>query len=111
MSLIRIKIDPNDPSTHTKDRIDYEKVDATTEEDIARHKKKDEAETLQEMARYIRQLRRRMNFSKKEFAQHLRISPDTVRQWEGGKRFPSRTSCSLLRILDKEPEAILRVLA
>lgn len=99
MMLIRIKVDPNDPSTHTKGTIDYAKVDATTEEDIARHKKKDEAEALQEMARYIRQLRRRMNFSRKEFAQHLRISPDTVRQWEGGKRFPTRASCSLLRVL------------
>ncbi|MDE2758996.1 MAG: helix-turn-helix domain-containing protein [Paracoccaceae bacterium] len=111
MTLIRIKVDPNDPSTHTKGRIDYAKVDATTEEDIARHKKKDEAEALQEMARYIRQLRRRLNFSRKEFAQHLRISPNTVRQWEEGKRFPSRTSCSLLRILDKEPDAVLRVFA
>ena len=99
MTLIRIKVDPNDPSTHIQGKIDYAKVDATTEEDIARHKKKDEAEDLQEMARYIRQLRRRLNFSRREFAQHLRISPDTVRQWERGKRFPSRTSCSLLRVL------------
>ncbi|MCY4308702.1 MAG: hypothetical protein OXC57_10565 [Rhodobacteraceae bacterium] len=51
MILIRIKVDPNDPSTHTKGRIDYAKVDAITEQDIARHEKKDEAEALQEMAR------------------------------------------------------------
>ncbi|MCY4307238.1 MAG: helix-turn-helix domain-containing protein [Rhodobacteraceae bacterium] len=111
MTIIRIKVDPNDPSTHTKGRIDYAKVDATTEEDIDRHIAEDRAEDLQEMARYIRKLRGRMNLSRREFAHRLRISPDTVRQWEEGKRFPNRASCSLLRVLDKEPDALLRVLA
>jgi len=46
MILIRIKVDPNDPSIYTKGRIDYAKVDAITEQDIARHEKKDEAEAL-----------------------------------------------------------------
>jgi len=44
MRKIRFKADPNDPSTFPGGTIDHAKVDATTEEDIARHKREDEAE-------------------------------------------------------------------
>lgn len=111
MRKIRFRVDPNDPSTFPKGTIDYAKVDATTEEDIARHKREDEAEALQEMADDIRQLRKRMHLSQREFAKRLRISPDTVRNWEQGKRFPSGPACSLLRVLIKEPETVLHALA
>ncbi len=55
MGKIRFKADPNDPSTFPKGRIVYAKVDATTEEDIVRYKKEEDAEVLQEMANDIRQ--------------------------------------------------------
>ncbi|MDE2759759.1 MAG: helix-turn-helix domain-containing protein [Paracoccaceae bacterium] len=106
MTIIRIKVDPKDPSTFPKGRIDYAKVDATTEEDIERHKAEDRAEELQEMARYIRQLRQKMNLSQIEFAHCIKVSPSTIKSWEAGKRFPSRTSYSRLRNLDRGPDAV-----
>ncbi|MYG10684.1 MAG: helix-turn-helix domain-containing protein [Rhodobacteraceae bacterium] len=111
MKTVEIEIDPKDPSTFPKGSIDYKMVDATTEADIDRHIAEDLEEERQEMARFIRQLRGRMNLSRREFARRLRISPNTVRHWEEGKRFPSGTACSLLRVLDKEPDTVLRVLA
>lgn len=111
MAVIRIKVDPKDPSTFPKGRIDYAKVDAATEEDIERHKAEDRAEELQEMARYIRQIRRKMNLSQIEFARCIKVSPNTIKSWEAGKRFPSSTAYSLLRILDRTPDAVLQALS
>lgn len=111
MRKTRFKADPTDPSTFPMGTIDYATVDATTEEDIARHKREDEAEALQEMADDIRKLRKRLHLSQREFARRLRISPVTVRNWEQGKRFPSGPSCSLLRVLFKEPDTVLHALA
>ncbi|MCY4184237.1 MAG: helix-turn-helix domain-containing protein [Rhodobacteraceae bacterium] len=111
MGKIRFRADPNDPSTFPRGTIDYARVDATTEEDIARHKREDEAEALQEMADDIRQLRKRMHLSQREFARRLRILPDTVRNWEQGKRFPSGPACALLRVLIREPETVMHALA
>ena len=106
MTLIRIKVDPSDPSTRARGRIDHARVDATTEEDIARQKRRD---ALRDMARYVRRLRNRMNLGRKEFARRLGISRDTVREWEEGRRFPSGAACSLLRVMDRETAAFLRV--
>ena len=73
MTTIRIEVNPKDPSTFPKGPVNYTMVDATTEEDIDRQIK--EAEAREEMARYTRQLRRRMNLSQKEFADRIKVSP------------------------------------
>jgi len=48
MSTTRIEVDPSDPSTFPEGYFDPLAVDATTEADIARHKREDEAEALQD---------------------------------------------------------------
>lgn len=50
MGTVRIRIDPNDPATQTTGWIDEARVDATTEEDIARHIAEDEAEAESDAA-------------------------------------------------------------
>lgn len=59
MSTTRISIDPDDPSTLPVGRIDPARVDATTEAEIAAQAREDEAEAMQDMARYARRIRRR----------------------------------------------------
>ena len=59
MSAPRIRIAPDDPSTFPEGRIDPARVDATTEAEIAAQEREDEAEALQDMARYRRRVRRR----------------------------------------------------
>jgi len=110
MSTTRIRIDPDDPSTFPEGRIDPAVVDATTEAQIALQKQEDEAEALQDMARYTRRVRRRMGLSQTELARRIDVSPETIRNWEQGKRCPTGAARALLRMLDKAPETALRVL-
>ena len=110
MSTTRIRIDPDDPSTFPEGRIDTATVDATTEAEIALQEREDEAGALQDMARYMRRVRRRMGLSQAELARRIDVSPETIRNWEQGKRHPTGAARALLRILDKAPETALRVL-
>ncbi|MDE0694945.1 MAG: hypothetical protein OXH76_03820 [Boseongicola sp.] len=50
MGTARIRIDPGDPSTFPKGRIDPAVVDATTEADIALQECEDESEAMQDKA-------------------------------------------------------------
>ncbi|MXX87982.1 MAG: XRE family transcriptional regulator [Boseongicola sp. SB0677_bin_26] len=88
--MTRVTIDLNHPSTFPRGRIDPERVDATSEADIALEEREDEA--MQDMARCIR------------------VSPATIRNWEQGRRGPTGAARALLRVLDKAPETALRVL-
>ncbi len=110
MSITRIRIDPDDPSTFPEGRIDPTVVDATTEAQIALQEQEDEAEAFQDMARYTRRVRRRMGLSQTELARRIDVSPETIRNWEQGKRCPTGAVRALLRMLDKAPETALRIL-
>ena len=110
MSTMRIRMDPDDPSTFPEGRIDSARVDVTTEVEITAQEREDEAEALQDMARYTRRIRRRMGLSQTELARRIGVSPETIRNWEQGKRCPTGAARALLRVLDKAPETALRIL-
>ncbi len=110
MSTTRIKIDPDDLSTLPEGRIDHARVDATTEEEITAQEQEDEEEAMQDAARYARRIRRRLGLTQIELARRIDVSPETIRNWEQGKRGPTGAARALLRILDKAPETALRVL-
>ena len=110
MSTTRIRIDPDDPATFPEGRIDPLVVDATTEAEIALQQKEDDAEAMQDMARYARRIRRRLGLSQMELARRIDVPHETIRNWEQGKRCPTGAARALLRVLDKAPEAALRVL-
>ena len=110
MSTTRIRIDPDDPSTFPEGRIDPAVVDATTEAELTLQEQEDAAAAVQDMARYTRRVRRRLGLSQTEFARRIAVSPETIRNWEGGKRCPTGAARALLRVLDKAPETALRVL-
>ena len=110
MSTTRVRIDPDDPATFPEGRIDPAKVDATTEADITLQQQEDDAEAMQDMARYARRVRRRLGLSQMELARRIDVPHETIRNWEQGKRCPTGAARALLRVLDKAPEAALRVL-
>jgi putative transcriptional regulator len=91
-------------------RIDWSRIDATTEEDIARQIAEDEAEAKQDAAAWVRRVRERLGLSQQVFARRIGVPVDTVRNWEQGKRLPRGPSRALLRILDRAPEAALAAL-
>ncbi len=110
MGTTRIRIDPDDPSTWPEGRVDAARVDATTEAEIAAQEREDEAEGMQDMARYARRVRRRLGLSQTELARRINVSQETIRNWEQGKRCPTGAARALLQVLDKAPETALRVL-
>ena len=91
-------------------RIDPDRVDATTEEEIALQKAVDDKEAMQDAARYVRRIRKRLGLTQTEFSLRIGVSVDTIRNWEQGKRCPTGAARSLLKILDKAPEASLAAL-
>ena len=56
-------------------------------------------------------IRKRLGLSQDRFAKKFGLSPATVRDWEQGRRQPERSARILLKIVEKEPEAVIRALA
>ena len=110
MSSTRVRISPDDPVPFPEGRIDPAVVDATTEAEIALQQKDDDAQAVQDMARYARRIRRRLGLSQTELARRIDVPRETIRDWEQGKRCPTGAARALLRVLDKAPESALRVL-
>lgn len=110
MKTVRMKIDLNRPSAAPVGRFDAERVDSTTEAEIARHHEEDDAAAMLDLARFTRRVRRRLGWSQAEFAERIDVSLDTIRNWEQGRRCPTGAARALLKVLDKAPEAALTAL-
>jgi putative transcriptional regulator len=109
MKTVRMTIDVSDPAAKPVGGIDARRVDATTEEDLARQQAQDDAEAMADAAKFARRVRR-LGFSQAEFAQRIDVSLDTIRNWEQGKRSPTGAAKALLKVLDKAPEAAMAAL-
>ena len=59
----------------------------------------------------VKAIRGRTGLSQVSFARRYGFSPDAVRDWEQGRRRPEQAARTLLMVIDKEPEAVERVLA
>ena len=56
MSKTRVRIDPDDPRSLPEGRVDHAVLDATSDEDIARQVRDDDAEAMQDRARLGRRV-------------------------------------------------------
>lgn len=110
MKTVRMTIDPAVPATLASGRIDPARVDATTEADIAKQAAADEAQAMQDAAKFARRVRKRLGLSQAEFSERINVSLNTIRNWEQGKRSPTGAAKALLKVLDKAPEAALAAL-
>ena len=111
MSTTRVRVDPADPASLPKGRVDHEVLGSTTEADLAAQQQQDDTEAMRDVARFARRVRRRLGLTQVEFARRIDVSHETIRNWEQGKRRPTGAAKALLRVLDKAPETALRVLA
>jgi putative transcriptional regulator len=59
----------------------------------------------------VRKIRRRLGLSQEVFAMKYGFALSAVRDWEQGRRTPERSARILLKIVDKDPEAVTRALA
>ena len=102
-------------------RTDWARVEAMTDEDIARAVADDPDTapllTDAQLARMrvvwpadIAATRRRLGLSQTEFAAWFGISPGTLRNWEQGRRVPEGPARVLLRVIERDPEAVRRAI-
>jgi putative transcriptional regulator len=59
----------------------------------------------------VRAIRRRLGLSQTGFAMRYGLSPAAVRDWEQHRRRPEPAARILLKVIEKEPEAVERALA
>jgi len=59
----------------------------------------------------IKAIRTRMKVTQNTMAAYLGVSVSGYRKWEQGQRFPNGAARTLLKVMDREPEAVLKALA
>ena len=95
---------------------DWQAQDARTDADIAAEVASnpdaapilDDAATASALAKLIRQ---RLGISQIEFAARFRVPVGTLRDWEQGRKKPDAPALAYLRVIAREPEAVMRALA
>lgn len=58
----------------------------------------------------IQKARKRLGLSQDQFADAFGVSASTLRKWEQGQRSPTGAAKTLLKIIDREPKAVVRAL-
>ena len=59
----------------------------------------------------VKILRRRLGLSQRGFASRFGFDLDAVQNWEQGRRRPGGAARAFLKVIEKEPDAVLRALA
>ncbi len=58
----------------------------------------------------VKAIRDAFDLSQSQMATFLDVSSRTLQNWEQGRRGPSGPAQTLLRVMEKEPEAVMRAL-
>ena len=58
----------------------------------------------------IQKARKKLGLSQGQFALAFGVSASTLRKWEQGQRSPTGAAETLLKIIDREPHAVVRAL-
>jgi putative transcriptional regulator len=58
----------------------------------------------------VKAIRERLDLSQSRFAAIIGVSVRTLQGWEQGRREPEGPAKALLRVVDRDPEAVLRAL-
>lgn len=58
----------------------------------------------------IQKARRKLGLSQDQFADAFGVSASTLRKWEQGQRSPTGAAKTLLKIIEREPDAVVRAL-
>ena len=110
MKTVHVKIDPVTLAGLPKGRVDVGRLDATGERDIALQMATDDAEALQDVAKFARRVRKRLGLSQLEFSHRIDVSLETIRNWEQGKRAPEGPTRAHLLVIDRAPSAVQKAL-
>jgi putative transcriptional regulator len=108
--------DPNNPPTPTSE--EWARIEAMTEEEIEAGARSDpdnppltDAQLARmERALSVRRIRAGTGLSQDGFAKRFGFSVGAVRDWEQGRRTPERAALAYLRVIQREPDAVMRAL-
>jgi putative transcriptional regulator len=100
-------------------KSDWSRADAMSDEDIEAAALSDPdcpPATEEQLARGVagrklRLLRAKLGLSQEEFAHRYALPLGTIRDWEQGKHAPDTAARVLLKVIEKEPDRVARVLA
>ncbi len=114
-----VQVLPDGSTQPLEDRTDWARLAAMTEEEIEANALSDPDNppwTDEELARARpgwtpKTIRDRLDMTQEQFAERFDIPLGTLRDWERGARRPTGAARTLLRVIDREPEAVLRALA
>lgn len=59
----------------------------------------------------VKHAREQLGMSQDAFAKAFGVSSSTLRKWEQGQRKPAGPARALLRVIEREPKAVLKALA
>ena len=57
----------------------------------------------------IQNARKQLGLSQDQFADAFGVSASTLRKWEQGQRAPTGAAKTLLKIIEREPKAVLKL--
>lgn len=119
MGIVRYKLDlDNLPPLTEEQKAELARLDAMTDEEIERNALDDpdnppfteeELERLS-IAAPIQLTRRGLGLTQVEFAARFHIGLARLRDWEQGRYKPDSAALAYLKVIAKEPEAVLRAL-
>ena len=101
---------------------DWARLDAMTDEDIARQieENPDAAPDITEALLSgrtallptvdVKVVRAKTSMSQRQFAEAFGIPLRTLQEWEQGRAYPDATAITYLRVIEREPDAVLRAL-
>ena len=96
----------------TKSTLGDELVEAANEAAAYAHGELDLPARIYEPPKVdVTALRKRLGLSRQQFADRFGLDLRAVQDWEQGRRRPERAARVLLKIIEKEPEAVARALA
>ncbi len=101
-----------------KDRTDWARVLAMTEEEIEANALADPDNppiTPEELARmrvfpHPKRIRERLKLTQEQFAERFEIPLGTLRDWEQNVCYPDQAARTLLRVIEQDPEGVANAL-
>jgi putative transcriptional regulator len=107
-----VKVTPAMVQKATAD-IDWKRIEGMSDADIARQAAGDPdvapiMSEAQILSARVKAVRGRLGLSQPDFARRFGLSIGTVRDWEQGRRMPEGAARVLLRVIEREPDAVAR---
>jgi putative transcriptional regulator len=114
-----VEVLPDGSTRPFESRTDWARLEAMTEEEIEANALSDPDNpplTDEELARMrpvpnARRIRERLKLTQEQFAARFEVPLGTLRDWEQGVSYPDSAAKTLLRVIDKDPEAVINALA